>query len=408
MSILRTGTQLTKRGFLVSIIIFFCFLTWYYVFSIHVPRHIIGSSTENQLMVNAAFNFVIVITLLLTRYFIHRFNKLHIIYECSMLTSIVTILFLFTSSITLRLIIFLVAGIFFSIGQLASFTYFWNLTMPEERGRVGGLIGFFSLPFFYFVHFLMTETLDFSGIVILSVILSLGTLIIKLFNPEKKESLTAKKGEKGYLPETRTILLYSIPWVVFSLINATLARNISVYFSQQISSSFYISLTVLQAIAAVFGAFSGGIIADFFGRRVCLAFSLTLYGISSALAGLINNYALLYFVYFANGVNWGILSILYLLVVWGDLSNKENCAKNYSLGLIIFYLATGVGILLTHQISQIPLIISSLVSCLLIFLSNIPLILVPELVSSDFRERIKLKLYMNVVRKLRKQSQDQG
>ena len=401
-----TGVRLTKRGFLVIMILYFNFLTWYYVYSIYVLRHVVGSSAETQLMVNPSFNFVIIVALILNSFFIHRFSKIRIVYRCSLATSTLTILLLFTSSIVLRLMIVFVAAIFFSIGQLAFFTYFWSLTASEERGRVTGLIGFFCLPFFYFVTFSIAETLDFSGTVMLGVILSLEPLVVKLLRPEKA-MLTAKKDERGNYPEKRTIFLYLIPWVLFSLINATLARNISLHISQQVPSSFYLSLTGLQAIAAVFGALGGGIIADFFGRRLALAFSLTLYGISSALAGLVKNYEMFCLVYVANGLTWGVLLTLYLLVVWGDLANKENCARVYSIGLITFYLTMGVGSLLTYQMSEIPLIISSLVSCLLIFLSNIPLILAPELLSSDFRERIKIKLYMNVIRKIgRKLSQN--
>ena len=409
MNLIKNGVLLTKRGFLVTMILYFTFFTWYYIFSILVPRYVVGEFTENYLLVNASFNFVIVITLLLASSFIHGSNELRVIYESSIFTSIVTILLLLTSSMILRLMIFFVAGIFFSIGQLACFTYFWNLTVPEGRGRAGGLIGFLSLPLFYSVTFLMPETPDFSGIVMLSVILSLGPLVIKLLRPEKKEMLTEKKDEREYYPEKRTILLYSIPWVLFSLINMTLAKNVSINVLQQFSSSFYLSLIGLQVIAAVFGALGGGIIADFFGRRLPLAFSLTLYGISSALAGLVKTYAMFCFVYVANGLNWGILLTLYSLVVWGDLANKESCAKRYSIGLMIFYLAQGIGSLLTNQISQIPLLVSSLASCFLIFLSNIPLILAPELLSPNFREKIRLRLHMDAVRKIgRKLSQNQG
>ena len=403
-----TGVRLTKRGFLVTMILSFTFLTWYYVFYASVLRHVIGSSAEIYPVADASFNFIIAITLLLNSFFFHRFGKIRIIYESSIVTSIATILLLFTPSIILRLIIIFVAGVFFSIGQLAFFTYFWSLTVSEERGRAAGLVGFFSLPIFYIVGF-VAETLDFSGIVMLGVILNLGMLVVKLLRPENKAMLTAKKDEKGYHPEKRTILLYLVPWALFSLINETLARNISLHVLKLVPFSYHIFLALLQLVAAVFGALGGGIIADFFGRRLSLVFSLTLLGIASALAGLVKNYTIFYFVYVANGLTWGILMTLYFLVVWGDLANEESCAKRYSIGLIIFYLAMGVGSLLTHQISQIPLITSSLVSCLLIFFSNIPLILAPELLSSDFRERIKLKLYMNVVRKIgRKTSQNQG
>jgi len=303
--------------------------------------------------------------------------------------------------------ILFVAGVFFSIEMLACFTYFWSLTIPEERGRAAGLAGFFALPFAYVISW-MAETSDLSWTVMLAVILSLAPLLIKLLKPEKRAMLTAKKNEKGYHHEKRTILLYLVPWALFSLINATLARNISLHVLQSVPSSLYIFLLVLQMTASGFGALGGGIIADFFGRRLSLVFSLTIYGVGSALVGLVENYKMLYFVYILNGLSWGIFIAVYILVVWGDLADEETCAKRYSIGLLVFYLAQGVGSLLTNQVSQIPLIVSSLVSCLLIFLSNIPLILAPELLSADFREKIKLKLYMNVVRKLRKQSQDQG
>jgi len=402
-----TGVRLTKRGVLVVTILFFFFISWYIVFSIYVLRHIVGSSAETfYLMAYASFNLIIAITLLLSSFFIRRFSKIRIIYECSLATSIVTILLLFTSSIILKLMIFFVAGVFFSIAVLACFTYFWSLTVPEERGRVAGLAGFFALPFAYILGWL-AETSNLSWTVMMVVILSLAPLLIKLLKPEKKAMLTTKKVEEGYHPEKRTILLYSVPWALFSLINATLARNISLHVLQSVPSSLYIFLSVLQMTTSGFGALGGGVIADFFGRRLSLVFSLTLYGISSALVGLVENYVMLYFVYIVNGLSWGIFLAVYLLVVWGDLANEESCAKRYSIGLIVFYVAQGVGILLTNQVSQIPLIVSSLVTCLLIFLSNIPLILAPELLSPDFREKIKLKLYEGALRKItRKLSQN--
>jgi MFS family permease len=405
MSVMKYGILLTKRGFLVNLIFSFIFFTLYYVVSLYILPHVVFLSAENLLIVQASFHFTIAIALLLTGFFIHKFNKLRVIYACSIVTSIVTVLLFFVSNDILRLIIIFAVGIFFSIGQLAFFTYFWNLTVSKERGRIGGLIGFVSFPFYFIVVPIIVETLDFPMTAMLSIVLSLGLLSVILLRPEKAV-LTAKKDERGNYSEKRTVLLYSIPWVLFSLINATLAKNISLNILQQVPSSFYLFLTILQAIGVIFGALSGGVIADFFGRRLSLAFSLTLYGISSALAGIVTSDEALSFVYVANGLSWGILLVLYTFVVWGDLSNKENCAKMYSIGLITLYLTIGVGFL-PMQIAQIPLIVSSLASCLLIFLSNVPLILAPELLPSDFRERIKLKLHMNAVKKI-KQSQNQG
>ena len=218
--------------------------------------------------------------------------------------------------------------------------------------------------------------------------------------------MTAKREETGSYPEKRTVLLYLIPWLLFSFINATLARNISINVSLQVPSSFYLFLTGVQATAAVFGSLLGGITADFFGRRVALSMGLTLYGVSSALAGFVTGYEVLCFAYVANGLNWGILSTLYLLVVWGDLSNRRSCALTYSLGMTSFYLATSFGIMLADQVSWIPLVVSSLASCLLIFVSNVPLFLAPELAPPAFRERIRMRLYMKTLRKIRRRPRE--
>jgi len=404
LSVMKYGILLTKRGFLVNLIFSFIFFTLYFVFSIYFLRHVI-TSADNRPVVQASFHFIIVITLVLTSFFIHRINKLRLIYASSIATSIIAVLLFFASNEVFRLTIIFVIGIFFSVELLAFYTYFWNLTVPEERGRIAGLIGFVSLPFYFIVVPIVAETLDFFGTVMLSIILSLGTLVVILLRPEKAV-LTAKKDERGNYYEKRSVILYTIPWIVFSLNNVTLAKNISLNISQQVPSSFYLFLIILQVIGVVLGAMSGGIIADFFGRRLSLAFSLTLYGISSALTGLFTNNEILSFVYAANGLSWGILFILYSFVIWGDLANKENCAKMYSVGLVIYYSTMSVGLL--TQVSQIPLVISALASCLLIFLSNVPIVLAPELLSSDFRVRIKLKLHMNAVMKIDKKRQNQG
>jgi MFS family permease len=396
-----TGVKLTKRGFLITAIFLFTFFTWYYVVSFVVLEHIVGSSTETYLTIYAIFNFIIALTLFLSSFYINRFDTIGIIYGSSIAISAVAPI-LFISNTILRLAIIFIQGVFFGIGQLASLMYFWNITVSEERGRTAGFIGLFSLPIFQVIS-LVAQTLAFSGAVMLIIILSLGILTVILLKPEKKALLTTKKNEKGYYVEKRTILLYTIPWVIFSLINLTLARNISINIFNRVPSYVYLLLIFLQTIAAGFGALGGGIIADFLGRRLSITFGLTIYGISSALAGFTSNYEVLYFVYVVNGLNWGILWVLYGYVVWGDLANKETCAKRFGMGLLIFYLATGFGFLFTNQISLIPLITSSLISCILIFLSNIPLILAPELLSSDFREKIRVKLYMNIIRKIKKQ-----
>jgi hypothetical protein len=399
---MKTGLQLSKRGFTVNTILFVSFFTSYYFFLLYLLPRALDLSAEKLLMMQASFSLVIGVTIVVASFFINKFDVLHVIYVSVIVNSSLTILFFFSSGIT-RIVIGLIVGIFFAFGQLSSFVYFWNLTGPEERGRIAGLIGFISLPIFFAIN-IVAGSLDFFGTFIASLMISLGTLVVLAFRPNKLVP-EVKMDEKRAYPEKRTVLLFSIPWATFSLINATLAKNTSLHISQLVSPSSYLLLTLLQLIGVILGALGGGIIADFMGRRLALVWSVTLYGISAALAGLIQNYVVFYFIYIANGLSFGILLMLYSFVIWGDLANKENCARMYSIGLAIFYVTIAVGYLPT-QISSLSLVASAFISCFLIFSSNLPIALAPELLSSDFREKIRLKRTMNSIKKIRKQMQD--
>ena len=403
VSMMKYGVLLRKRVLLLTIIFSVTFYTSYFVFSYYFPQYFIQSAS-GRLAAQISFNIVIAIALIGASFFINKFSKLRVIYACSIATFVFVVLFFVLGGI-FRLICISLIALFFSVAQLSFLTYFWNLTVPEERGRIAGLLGCFSIIFYIIMYVTVTQSIDVNKIAVLGVILSLTPTIGLVLKPVK-DMVTDKKNERGFSFEKRTILLYLIPWALFSLINATLARNISFHNAQQFPTSLYTLLVILQGIGTLFGSLIGGLTADFLGRRASLSFSLTLYGISSAVAG-IANYSLMYFVYFANGLSWGILLAMYTFVIWGDLSNERNCAKMYAIGFTIFYLTQGLGLLPVEQIFQIPLAVSSLGSCLLIFLSNIPIFLAPELLSSSFREKIRLRMHINATKKI-KRSRNQG
>jgi predicted MFS family arabinose efflux permease len=401
MSLIKYGVRITKRYVLESILLFSIFLTLYFVFSSLISGYVISSS-DYRPVTQASFNFVIAITLILSSVYLDRTNKLVLIRTSSIITILMTVLLFFAPNDILRMAAFFVIGMSFSLGILGFLTHFWEITVPEERGRISGLIGFVALPFNFITAHLVAPRLDFLGTTILSIIFSLGIIVIVSLKSEKAV-LTTEKNKEGNYFEKRTIFLYSIPWVLFSLINWTLARNASVIVSQQVSSSFYFALLGLQVLGVIFGSIIGGIAADFFGRRLSLGFSITLYGISTALLGVFTSKEVLSFVYALNGLSWGFLFILYIFVVWSDLANKDNCAKMYSIGLATYYLTLGIGLLTQIYLS---LAISSLLICLTVFISNISILMAPELLSPYFRERMKMRLHMKAVKKISNQSKN--
>jgi hypothetical protein len=397
MSIFKSGIELTKRGFLINAILFAAFFTFYFVFCLHLIPKVIGA-TNDPLPIQAIFSFTIAGTLLVSSFLRHKLMKRNTILASAITTSVFTILLIVSSNIFIVIEIFLV-GVFFSIGQLSFFVHFWNTTSTEERGRIGGLIGFVSLPFYFIINILSASGLSLYETIIIATLLSLIPIVAILLRPKRALPLPKKEGN---YPEKRTILLYSIPWILFSVINTTLSKNIAVNTGEAITPTLLMILVLLQTIAALTGALIGGFVADFFGRRLTLALSVTLAGVSMGLSGLIQNPSLYYFVFLADGLSWGILLTLYSFVVWGDLSNKENCAKMYAVGLMTFYIAVGLG-QLPIGISQISVVASAFLGCTLIFLSNLPILLAPELMPYDFREKIRLKMHMKAAKKAAKE-----
>lgn len=355
--------------------------------------------TETFSAYNGAFNLLISLTLILSSSFIRRIDKTSVIFAWAITSSIGTAFMILAPTDTLRLAAYLFSGVVFGVGLLAFCTLFWDLTAPEERGRVAGAMGFVFLPICPLLMALASR-LDLYGTAALCIILNLGTLATKLFNRSGKIMLREKRNLEEYNPEKKTIILYLIPWVVFSSINATLTSSFSSHVIQYFPPSSQMSLTALQVVGGGLGAIAGGVLADFSGRRLSLALGLTLYGVNSAISGLAESYEVFYLVFTGTGLTWGILLTVYLFVVWGDLSTTKTCAHRYSVGLATFYLATGIGALLSPELARIPSMPASIISCLLIFLSNIPLILAPEILSSDFREEIRLKLYVSLVKRI--------
>src|SRR3989337_2411902 len=133
LGILKYGILLTKRGLLLNIVFSFVFYASYFVFSYYIPLNFIPSG-ENRSMVQAAFNFIIAITLIVAAFLIHRIKKLHVIYVCSICSSVLAASLFVIPSNTLRILILFAIAIFFGAGQLAFLVYFWGLTVSQERG----------------------------------------------------------------------------------------------------------------------------------------------------------------------------------------------------------------------------------------------------------------------------------
>jgi hypothetical protein len=387
-------TNISKRNLISFIFLFFYLLAFYGIMTIIIPD--IFFAPDYRVIIKLAASLTICITIGLSTFFTEKINRVIFAYVEPIVVVTLSVLLYVTSGF-LRLTIIFLMTVIFSNGILLFFRYFWNVTRTSERARVSGIIAFSVLPFVFLLELIPENGVNYLYFPILTVILNVG--IIALISTRSKRNFQINHQQTARVFEKKVVILYSIPWVLFSFVNVTLAKDITINIIRQIPSSLHIFLIGLQAIGVNAGAILAGFLADYYGRRITLAVSLTLYGTSSVIAGIVWSESAFSAMYFINGLAWGILFVLYFFVVFGDLSNVENSAKMYSIGLVTYFLSLAIGDI--YQ-ALLPSIISSLLTCLLLFLSIVPIFIAPELLSSNLREKAKLAKYVERVKKLQK------
>jgi hypothetical protein len=360
-----------------------------YVLTTLIPEIFLFSN--NLVKIRSILYFSIAIGILITGIFAGKINIKKFGFSASAAILILSLLFYFTSEPVRIFILFIMAAIF-SVGVVLFFSFFEKIISPEERGRISGMIAFIILPFVLFLELIPAEAASLYGLLL---ILCMFILIISfnLSHYKHRKAIYRKNFEKKY------IFMYLLPWISFSIVNATLAQTISIYVLKTMPASTHLLLISLQVIGTCIGAITAGFLTDFFGRKLTLILSLTVYGASAVIGGILQTPVVFSAMYFLNGVSWGLLFVIYIFVVWADFSNQKNSGKMYSLGLSTYFISLGLGL-----ISPIflPITISSLLICLIMFLSLIPLFLSPEITPTDFIEKMKLKQHINKIKKISK------
>jgi MFS family permease len=389
----KTISKQPKRAIVINLIMFTCFFSFYYAFVFRILPEA-GFDSFSLSILQAVFLLTVVISILAISHLSNNLGKKHIIVFS--LATLFSLPFLSVSTTFLYDLFFVVLiGVFFGVSQLSAYTLFWNTTESLKRSRTAGLIGFFAVIVYFIIYF-VSLSVGFSENIMLCMLLFASTTIGGLFVIEKFED-NALRTKAMYFPERKTIVLYAAPWVLFSLLNVTVAKNITVT-SAVASSSIYLVLFSSQIVGGVCGALFGGYFADRVGRRLTLVFSVALYGVSMAFKGFTDNGIALLFSYIGEGITWGIFLTLYSFVIWGDLSNTKNAGKTYAIGLVAFYGTAAIGCF--NLITGISVVNSTLISCILIFLAIIPIALAPELLPSEAQEKNKLQKYMTTARKI--------
>jgi len=192
----------------------------------------------------------------------------------------------------------------------------------------------------------------------------------------------------------KTFLLYLLPWLAFCLIN---------FFEIEVLTQ-HLKMELMFSAAFVIGCFSciaGGWLMDLKGRRWIIILALVMLGFGYALLSFFPFIlpAQVFYV-IVDGIAFGILTVAFMFVVWGDIANGEQGEKFYAIGLAPVPIAIGLSALVSPQLAKIDLSGAFSIASFFLFLAIIPIFFAPELLPEKVIKERELKKYVEEAKKV--------
>jgi MFS family permease len=282
------------------------------------------------------------------------------------------------------------------IGLPSCLVYFVNMTGIEERGRVSGTALLASYLVFPILG-LIAEPLELKWCCLLFSTWRFCGLAVRLLNPEEEPRIELMK-ESTQLFRVRSFIQYFVPWLLFCLVDAVT--------SSLLRSKTQIFLPSFDLITLFLGGvfcLIGGFLSDFVGRKRIVTVTIVALGLGYATVGLLHSlqpswlfFAIVY------GASWGILTTLFMLVVWADLAPIKLREKYFSIGILPPFISNAIAHPLEPIFSSLPITSTFSLAAFFLFLAVVPLLYAPETLPERIVEQRKMKKYMKKAKKLRK------
>lgn len=227
----------------------------------------------------------------------------------------------------------ILAGIVSTIGFANLLAAFINKTDFSNRGSTSGIFIFMVYVILFIFMILLGELRELAIVLVILKIFSLFlSARIKDFNfdSESKEYImTSDKIKISFLGV----------WAIFIVSDIAVVTYLN--FLQSIPIYFPIPIEMLSLISQIIGLVTmviGGIVMDIYGRKRPMMLSFVYLGANYALIsfsrGILNWFTAV------DGIAWGILSVLFILILWGDICKPSKrtmwMAASLSISIMIY------------------------------------------------------------------------
>lgn len=313
-----------------------------------------------------------------------------------------------TGNLLVNLLISTVLGISIGIGLPSALSYFADAAHIGKRGVQGGItwsivgFGILSIGVLLSMFGLSLESY------LLAVWRIIGLVFFLALSWGKQEPVAKKRLEKyRKIIARRDIVLYLVPWVMFSLINFAETPVVNKFIGgwPDIAGLQFPVFAgfVTFALTGIF-AIIGGIFADRLGRKRVVITGFIVLGIEYAVLGLFSAESFSWYIYMCfDGAAWGMFAAVFFMTLWGDLSEDFEREKYYVLGGLPYLLAGFVPILiepLVKNIEQSNVSSAFSIASFFLFVAVLPLIYAPETLPEKTMKDRDLNSYIEKAKKV--------
>jgi len=289
-------------------------------------------------------------------------------------------------------------GVAFGIGFPTCLAFIPSLTRIEKRGRASGVI-FCSTYIILLLFFIGIK--DFSFFTQSLVLAGWRSLAFATFFIYTGVEVAGQLSAVSYFSILRrkTFLLYFLPWLAFAIINYFEVKVLAG--EEFLGASLNVLVGAIEfSVGAIFCLVSGWLM-DLRGRRWTIIMGLVMLGVGYALLSFfpLNSIVLTFYI-ITDSVAFGIFTVAFISVVWGDISNGEQGEKFYALGTIPILAALALSTLLSSVLESVSKNTAFSLASFFLFLAVIPIFFAHELLPEKLVKEREIRKYAEEAKKI--------
>jgi MFS family permease len=395
-----------KRDFLLVCGLLFNVFTWFFFLISFIDQIIIRNLITDDLVIWITFYGSIIASSIISSVLSKRFSGLKFLYSWMALGAIASLLPTFVSNFTPTSLFVLSAlfGTSFGLGMPSCLAFFTETTKVENRGRIGGII--FLITFLSAPLAVPFSALSLTTQSIICSVWRVSGLSVYFLKPKNNESPKVAKTSFVSILHDRPFLLFFIAWLMFSLVDQFEVAIID-HFLTISNPELFDMMDLIEPMVGTFFILIAGFMCDWIGRKKIVLSGFVALGAAYAIIGFLPLSDISWYLYFVvDGAAWGIFYIMFVLILWGDLSQSGSREKYYALGSVPFFISFIIPEFLTdsfvEQISSNPassLATAFSLAAFFLFVAVMPLVFAPETLPEKKMELRRLRSFAEEAKK---------